>query len=249
MTRTISLTVRAHSLVQTVMSGLVLGDQVEQEADVAGRLLGEALVAGQHLGLGRDVLHEALVELLLPHRQADRTIIDVHLTTPPTPASSGTGSLARAEGPQPARAPWRLRGRPSGPARKGPSALPKPPASRDHRLMTLDGADPQVLAEAECLRLLAGERLGRVAITVKALPVILPVRFALDRDEIVFRAPPGGVLAEATRHAVIAFEADGSSPARLVERPGHGLARHLAERDRGLTSLPPWSSETDVSSP
>ena len=114
--------------------------------------------------------------------------------------------------------------------------------------MTLDGADPQVLAEGECLRLLAGERLGRVAITVKALPVILPVQFALDHDEIVFRAPPGGVLAEATRHTVIAFEADGSEPGYgywsvLVT----GVARHLAERDaRGLTTLPPWSSEADV---
>jgi nitroimidazol reductase NimA-like FMN-containing flavoprotein (pyridoxamine 5'-phosphate oxidase superfamily) len=114
--------------------------------------------------------------------------------------------------------------------------------------MTLDGADPQVLAQAECFRLLAGERLGRVAITVKALPVILPVRFALDRDEIVFRAPPGGVLAEATHHAVIAFEADGSEPGvGSWSVLATGVARHLADHDaRVLTSLPPWSSETDV---
>ena len=46
--------------------------------------------------------------------------------------------------------------------------------------MTLDGADPQVLAPADCLRLLAGVRLGRVAISVNALPAILPVRFTLD---------------------------------------------------------------------
>ena len=90
---------------------------------------------------------------------------------------------------------------------------------------------PKCWRPAECLRLLAGERLGRVAITVKALPVILPVRFALDRDEIVFRAPPGGVLAEATRHAVIAFEADGSEPGGgSWSVLATGLARHLAER-------------------
>jgi nitroimidazol reductase NimA-like FMN-containing flavoprotein (pyridoxamine 5'-phosphate oxidase superfamily) len=98
--------------------------------------------------------------------------------------------------------------------------------------MTLDGADPHVLAEVECLRLLAGGHLGRVAITVKALPVILPVHFALDHDEIVFRAPPGGVLAEATRHAVIAFEADGSEPGYgYWSVLATGVARHLAERD------------------
>jgi nitroimidazol reductase NimA-like FMN-containing flavoprotein (pyridoxamine 5'-phosphate oxidase superfamily) len=114
--------------------------------------------------------------------------------------------------------------------------------------MTLDGADPQVLAPAECLRLLAGERLGRVAITVNALPVILPVRFALDRDEILFRAALGGVIAEGTRRAVVAFEADGSEPGPAWWSVlATGMARHLAADDRRVrTSLPPWSSETDV---
>ena len=213
-------------VVQTVMSGLVLGDQVEQEADVARRLLGEAFVAGQHLGLGRDVLHEALIELLLPHRQADRTIIDVHLTTPPTPASCRDGWTARAEGPRlclPApRAHYDDRERP----RSGKDLRPcrSPRATGDHR-----GDDarwcrsPSAGARPSAFGCWPAERLGRVAITVNALPAILPVRFALDHDEIVFRASPGGVLAEATRHAVIAFEADGlGARRRLVERPGHG---------------------------
>ena len=114
--------------------------------------------------------------------------------------------------------------------------------------MTPDGTDPQVLAPAECLRLLAGERLGRVAITVNALPVILPVRFALDRDEILFRAAVGGLLAQATRQAVVAFEADGSEPGLgSWSVLATGMARHLAEGDgRALSVLPPWSSETDV---
>ena len=114
--------------------------------------------------------------------------------------------------------------------------------------MTLDGADPQVLAPDECLRLLAGTRLGRVAISVNALPVILPVRFAVDHDEIFFRAPPGGVLAEATRQAVVAFQADGSEPGGgSWSVLATGLARHLGDDDaHAPSSLPPWSSETDV---
>ena len=71
---------------------------------------------------------------------------------------------------------------------------------------------------------------------------------ARDHDEIVFRAPPGGILAAATRHTVIAFEADGSEPGYgSWSVLATGVARHLAERDaRGLTTLPPWSSEADV---
>jgi uncharacterized protein len=114
--------------------------------------------------------------------------------------------------------------------------------------MEFDGAHLQILAPAECLRLLAGERIGRVAISVNALPVILPVRFALDHDEILFRATPKGLLAEATRLAVIAFEADGSEPGvGSWSVLATGLARHLADDDaRASTSLPPWSSDADV---
>lgn len=113
--------------------------------------------------------------------------------------------------------------------------------------MELDGSRPQILAPAECLRLLAGERIGRVAISVNALPVILPVRFVLDHDEILFRAAPKGLLAEATRQAVVAFEADGSEPGvGSWSVLATGLARHLADGGRVSTSLPPWSSDADV---
>ena len=72
-------------------------------------------------------------------------------------------------------------------------------------------------------------------------------RMAAD-GPTVFRASPGGVLAEATRHAVIAFEADGLEPGvGSWSVLATGVAHHLAEHDaRVLTWLPPWSSETDV---
>jgi nitroimidazol reductase NimA-like FMN-containing flavoprotein (pyridoxamine 5'-phosphate oxidase superfamily) len=102
--------------------------------------------------------------------------------------------------------------------------------SREDRRTSLDGANPEVLIPAECRRLLASGRVGRVAISVNALPAILPVQFTLDGDEIVFRAPPAGVLANATRRAVVAFETDGFEPGAgewsvLVA----GVARHRGE--------------------
>jgi uncharacterized protein len=57
----------------------------------------------------------------------------------------------------------------------------------------------------ECMRLLAGEAVGRVVFTTAAMPAAQPVAFVVDRDEIVFRAD--GALG-AARNAVVAFEAD-----------------------------------------
>jgi len=59
-----------------------------------------------------------------------------------------------------------------------------------------------------CLRLLGRHGLGRVIFTESALPTALPVTFAVDLGEIVFRVRDRSALAHATRHAVVAFEVD-----------------------------------------
>jgi len=69
------------------------------------------------------------------------------------------------------------------------------------------GCEP--LAAAQCRRLLAGVGVGRVAVTMAGLPVIAPVDFTLDGDDVVFRVEAGGPLHLATDGAVVAFEADG----------------------------------------
>jgi nitroimidazol reductase NimA-like FMN-containing flavoprotein (pyridoxamine 5'-phosphate oxidase superfamily) len=66
----------------------------------------------------------------------------------------------------------------------------------------------EILEREECLRLLAGRTLGRLALTIGALPVILPVNFRLVGDRIVFRTGDGTKLDAATRNAVVAFEVD-----------------------------------------
>jgi nitroimidazol reductase NimA-like FMN-containing flavoprotein (pyridoxamine 5'-phosphate oxidase superfamily) len=65
------------------------------------------------------------------------------------------------------------------------------------------------LASDECLRLLASTTVGRVALTSKALPVILPVNYAMDGDTVVIRTRPGSLLATSReRGVVVAFEVD-----------------------------------------
>lgn len=64
------------------------------------------------------------------------------------------------------------------------------------------------LDRTECLRLLGAAAVGRIVFTEGALPAIRPVNFLLDGDDIVFRTATGSALAAATRHAVVAFEAD-----------------------------------------
>ena len=64
------------------------------------------------------------------------------------------------------------------------------------------------LDRAECLRLLATSRIGRVVFTAAALPAAQPVAYLLDDEEVVLRAAVGSTLAAATRHHVVAFETD-----------------------------------------
>lgn len=65
-----------------------------------------------------------------------------------------------------------------------------------------------VLDEAECLDLLARSSIGRVAVTVGAVPAVFPVNFAMLDGSIVFRTSSGTKLAAATRNSVVAFEID-----------------------------------------
>jgi len=66
----------------------------------------------------------------------------------------------------------------------------------------------EVLSDEECRALLTSGRVGRVAVTADALPVIAPVNYVVDGNTIVFRTKRDGMLARACDDAVIAFEID-----------------------------------------
>ncbi|HEX9889983.1 MAG TPA: pyridoxamine 5'-phosphate oxidase family protein [Nitriliruptorales bacterium] len=79
--------------------------------------------------------------------------------------------------------------------------------------MRFDANGLEILAREECVRLLGTVVIGRVVTTMRALPVALPVNFAVVDDAIVFRSSSGTKLYAAARSAVVGFQADQMDPA------------------------------------
>ncbi len=69
--------------------------------------------------------------------------------------------------------------------------------------------DLEALGPDECMRLLEEypARVGRLAIA-DPRPIILPVNYAVDRGDIVFRTAPGTKLDAALKDTFVAFEVD-----------------------------------------
>lgn len=74
--------------------------------------------------------------------------------------------------------------------------------------MEIDRNGLEVLDREECLRLLRDRRLGRLGISSRALPTILPVNYWCDGGSIYVRTSAGSKLNAAMRDAVVAFEVD-----------------------------------------
>lgn len=70
------------------------------------------------------------------------------------------------------------------------------------------------ISRRECLALLSTVKVGRIAFHAGALPMILPVSYALEDRGIVARVRTGSQLETATMDAVVAFEADDVAPGR-----------------------------------
>lgn len=64
------------------------------------------------------------------------------------------------------------------------------------------------LTADECRRLLAGNRIGRLALTVGALPSVVPVHYVLHGDELVLRTPAHHDVADGLDGQVVAFQTD-----------------------------------------
>jgi uncharacterized protein len=66
----------------------------------------------------------------------------------------------------------------------------------------------ELLTEDQARGLLATGEVGRIGITIGALPAIFPVNYRLVDGSIVFRTAPGSKMSAAAEGAVVAFEVD-----------------------------------------
>jgi len=102
------------------------------------------------------------------------------------------------------------------------------------------------LSRRESIALLAGAQVGRAVFTERALPAIVPVTFAVQRDAVVMCTASDTRLAAAATHGVLAFEADAFD---LSARTGWSvvvtgiaeLVEDSIERARIRCVLQPWA--------
>jgi nitroimidazol reductase NimA-like FMN-containing flavoprotein (pyridoxamine 5'-phosphate oxidase superfamily) len=66
----------------------------------------------------------------------------------------------------------------------------------------------EILSPEQCHDLLRRSTVGRVAVTIAALPAIFPVNYAILDGQIVFRTGEGTKLRAAADRAVVAFQID-----------------------------------------
>ncbi len=104
----------------------------------------------------------------------------------------------------------------------------------------------ELLTERECRDLLETEQIGRIAISVGALPAIFPVNYRMVDGDIAFRTGEGMKHRAALRGSVVGFEVDRIDP---VTRTGWsvmvvGLAREVEVGDTvppQYSGISPWA--------
>lgn len=93
------------------------------------------------------------------------------------------------------------------------------------------------LTRDECLHALSSEKIGRLSLSVGALPAIVPIRYEVREESLFFVASPDSHLAFATDDAIVAFEADhweeGGAPGWSVLAIGRAI--HGGESWRELS--------------
>jgi nitroimidazol reductase NimA-like FMN-containing flavoprotein (pyridoxamine 5'-phosphate oxidase superfamily) len=106
----------------------------------------------------------------------------------------------------------------------------------------------ELIDRALCLRLLANDEIGRLAVVSGGAPVVFPVNYVLDGEAIVFRTAPGTKL-EAVGRSPVCFEIDAFDRStrhgwsvvvsgRLEEVDEHASKEYARVRALGVS---PWA--------
>jgi uncharacterized protein len=80
--------------------------------------------------------------------------------------------------------------------------------------MERTAARSTALANEKCYEFLRSVSVGRLVATQNALPLVVPVPFAVDGAAVVIRTAAEPALVRATRDAVVALQADSLDPER-----------------------------------
>jgi nitroimidazol reductase NimA-like FMN-containing flavoprotein (pyridoxamine 5'-phosphate oxidase superfamily) len=70
----------------------------------------------------------------------------------------------------------------------------------------------KVLDDEQCVALLQSARFGRVALTVRAMPIIVPVHFMMLGNDPVFPIGSASIARATDRDEVVCFQADWVAP-------------------------------------
>lgn len=83
-------------------------------------------------------------------------------------------------------------------------------------LMSTSSRVLSVISEPECRALLKLSEIGRVVVSVNALPAAFPVTYHAIDNALIFRTAEGTKLTAALRHTVVAFEVDEIDPQHRI---------------------------------
>jgi uncharacterized protein len=106
------------------------------------------------------------------------------------------------------------------------------------------------LTHDQCVTRLSLCGVGRVSLSIGALPVVVPVRYLLDGESVVFCAPLDEALADACDGSVVAFEVDDLTPSDRCDSDWSvhlvGVCSRLAQHDQArLLDRGPWDVNGD----
>jgi hypothetical protein len=110
--------------------------------------------------------------------------------------------------------------------------------------MPYDHLGSTVLSAEECLDLLRGQTVGRLAVAIHDRPDIFPINHVVHRGGIVFRTAAGTKLAAAVLGRGVAFEVDGQDRGTAWSVIVKGHATEIERMDELLDALElplfPW---------